>query len=84
MVVVGSLAILHGYAHSLEAPEGDPGRYILGFLAATALLQGVGLGFGWVAQRLGGGAAGRRWSHELGRRRLGPDHELGSRQSIHR
>ncbi len=54
MVVVGWFAILHGYAHSLEATGDDPGRYILGFLAATALLHAVGLGLGWVAQRLVG------------------------------
>ena len=54
MVVVGWFAILHGYAHALEAPGEDPGRYILGFLAATALLHAAGLGLGRVAQRLVG------------------------------
>ena len=54
MVVVGWFALLHGYAHALEAPGDDPGRYMLGFLAATALLHAVGLGLGWVAQRLVG------------------------------
>jgi urease accessory protein len=54
MLVVGGFALLHGYAHAGEAPEGDPGRYILGFLAATALLHAVGLGLGKGAQRLVG------------------------------
>jgi urease accessory protein len=54
MLLVGWFAMLHGYSHALEAPAGDPGRYILGFLAATALLQGVGLGLGRVVQRLTG------------------------------
>ena len=54
MLLVGVFAALHGYAHAVEAPEVDPGSYILGFLAATALLQTVGLGLGWVVQRLVG------------------------------
>ncbi len=54
MLVVGWFAMLHGYSHALEAPAGDPGRYILGFLVATALLQGVGLGLGAVVQRVTG------------------------------
>src|SRR5262245_16269732 len=44
MLMVGCFAVLHGYAHATEAPDGDPGRYIVGFLAATALLHAVGLG----------------------------------------
>lgn len=54
MLLVGWFALLHGYSHAVEAPAGDPGRYMLGFLAATALLQAVGLGLGWVAGRLTG------------------------------
>ena len=54
MLVVGWFAMLHGYSHAVEAPAGDPGRYILGFLAATALLQGLGLGLGRVVQKLTG------------------------------
>jgi urease accessory protein len=54
MLVVGWFAMLHGYSHALEAPAGDPGRYMLGFLAATALLHGVGLGLGRVVQRFTG------------------------------
>ena len=54
LLVVGWFAMLHGYAHAIEAPAGDPGRYIVGFLAATALLHAVGLGLGKGAQRLVG------------------------------
>jgi len=51
MLLVGMFAILHGYAHAQDAPQADPGSYILGFLASTALLQVVGLTMGWLAQR---------------------------------
>lgn len=54
MLVVGWFAALHGYSHALEAPDVDPGRYMLGFLAATALLQGFGLGLGWVVRQVTG------------------------------
>jgi urease accessory protein len=54
MVLVGWFAALHGYSHAVEAPAGDPGRYMLGFLLATALLHGLGLGLGWVAERVAG------------------------------
>lgn len=50
MVIVGWFATLHGYAHAVEAPAGDPGRYMLGFLLATAVLHTLGLGLGWVVQ----------------------------------
>jgi urease accessory protein len=51
MAVVGLFAIFHGYAHALEAPASGAGTYILGFLAATTLLQAAGLGLGWIALR---------------------------------
>jgi urease accessory protein len=54
MLLVGWFAMLHGYSHAVEAPAGDPGAYMLGFLAATALLHGLGLGLGRVVQKLGG------------------------------
>jgi urease accessory protein len=54
MLLVGGFAMLHGYAHAIEALAGDRGRYIVGFLTATALLQAVGLGLGKRAQRLVG------------------------------
>lgn len=51
MAVVGLFAVFHGYAHALEAPAGGAAPYILGFVAATALLHAAGLGLGWVARR---------------------------------
>jgi len=54
MLLVGWFAALHGYSHAVEAPAGDPGRYMLGFLLATALLHAIGLGLGWVAGRATG------------------------------
>jgi urease accessory protein len=54
MAIVGLFALFHGYAHALEAPSTGAGGYILGFLAATALLQGLGLGLGWVVHRVVG------------------------------
>ena len=62
MALVGLFALFHGYAHAIEAPATGAGGYILGFLTATALLQGLGLGLGWVARRAVG---------DLGLRALG-------------
>ena len=62
MAVVGLFALFHGYAHALEAPASAAGGYILGFLAATALLQGAGLAIGWVVHR----AVGDRGLRALG------------------
>ena len=54
MLLVGWFAALHGYAHALEAPAGNPAGYMLGFLGASALLQAVGVGLGWATERLAG------------------------------
>jgi urease accessory protein len=54
MLLVGWFAMLHGYSHAVEAPAGNPGGYMLGFLAATALLHGLGLGLGRVVQKFSG------------------------------
>jgi urease accessory protein len=54
MIIVGWFATLHGYAHAIEAPVGNPGHYMLGFLLATAILHTLGLGLGWVVERLTG------------------------------
>ena len=62
MVMAGLFAFFHGYAHALETPADGAGTYILGFLAATTLLQAVGLGLGWVVRRAVG---------DLGLRALG-------------
>lgn len=45
--VVGLFAVFHGYAHGAEMPETASGvAYGAGFLAATAVLHGVGIGIG--------------------------------------
>ena len=54
LLLVGWFAALHGYAHAVEAPAGNPAGYMLGFLAATALLQTVGVALGWAVERLTG------------------------------
>jgi urease accessory protein len=59
MALVGFFAIFHGYAHGLETPETASGlSYGLGFVAATALLHGLGIGLGLALGRLDG-AVGR-------------------------
>jgi len=57
MAVVGLFAVFHGYAHAIEAPASGTTLYILGFVAATALLHATGLGLGWVARRSRGDLA---------------------------
>jgi urease accessory protein len=55
MALVGFFAIFHGYAHGLEMPETASGlAYGLGFVAATALLHGLGIGLGLALGRLDG------------------------------
>jgi urease accessory protein len=54
MLVVGLLAVLHGYSHAVEAPIGDPATYMMGFLLSTALLQAAGVALGWLAERMAG------------------------------
>jgi len=55
MALVGFFAIFHGYAHGLETPETASGLlYGLGFVAATALLHGLGIGIGLALGRLEG------------------------------
>jgi urease accessory protein len=54
MGVVGLFALFHGYAHAVEAPAEATGSYILGFLAASALLQGLGLGLGMLVRKAAG------------------------------
>ncbi len=68
MAAVGSFALLHGLAHGLEAPDMAGLAYGAGFVTATAILHGIGLGFGLatmrregalpnIVTRLGGGVA---------------------------
>jgi urease accessory protein len=52
MAVVGFFALFHGYAHGAELPDGITGLpFALGFLLATALLHGTGVGLGLLMQR---------------------------------
>ena len=52
MVVVGFFALFHGYAHGTETPNGLAGlSFAAGFLVATALLLGAGVGLGLLLQR---------------------------------
>ena len=52
MVVVGFFALFHGYAHGSETPNGPAGlSFAAGFLVATALLLGAGVGLGLLLQR---------------------------------
>lgn len=60
VVTVGLFALFHGYAHGRELPEtADMLSYAVGFVAATALLHGVGIGAG-LAMRTGFGRAAVR------------------------
>jgi urease accessory protein len=52
MLVVGFFALFHGYAHGTEMPNGVAGlSFAAGFLVATALLLGAGVGLGLLLQR---------------------------------
>lgn len=67
MATAGLFAIFHGHAHGAEMPFDAAGlSYAFGFMAATVLLHGLGIGLGAAvsrtgslsvpAMRLGGGA----------------------------
>jgi urease accessory protein len=44
LVALGLFGFGHGLAHGLETPDGTtPWRFVIGFLATSALLQGVGM-----------------------------------------
>lgn len=52
MVVVGFFALFHGYAHGFEMLGGLAGlSFAAGFIGATALLLGAGVGLGLLLQR---------------------------------
>lgn len=53
MLLVGVFAVFHGYAHGTEMPETAAGvAYGVGFMLATALLHGAGIGLGYVAAKM--------------------------------
>lgn len=53
MLLVGGFAVFHGHAHGTEMPEAMAGMtYGVGFMLATALLHGAGIGLGYVAATL--------------------------------
>src|SRR5712691_8549209 len=60
MGLVAFFAIFHGYAHGAEMPETASGlAYGAGFVAATALLHGVGIGLGLMIGGVGRSAVRR-------------------------
>ncbi len=51
-MLVGVFAVCHGLAHGAELPEtAAPLAYAMGFVLATALLHGVGIGVGLLSAR---------------------------------
>ena len=51
-VLVAAFAVLHGYVHGAELPGGSSAwLYGVGFVAATLILHGIGIGAGLLAQR---------------------------------
>jgi len=60
MALVGVFAIFHGHAHGAAMPVDASGlRYALGFMLATGLLHGAGIGLGFGIAKLSQGAAPR-------------------------
>jgi urease accessory protein len=54
MGLVAFFAVFHGYAHGAEMPETMSGlAYGAGFVAATALLHGVGIALGLIVGQFG-------------------------------
>ena len=50
--MVGVFAVFHGHAHGAEIPAAaSPSLYGLGFVAATLILHGIGVGIGALTQR---------------------------------
>ncbi len=50
--MVGLFALFHGYAHGMEMPAmSSPWQYAAGFVAASMLLHGMGVGFGAALRR---------------------------------
>jgi urease accessory protein len=53
--LVAVFALFHGHAHGAEMPEGAAALFAVGFIAATALLHGIGLAAGLYLQRAASG-----------------------------
>ncbi len=70
MVAVGFFALFHGYAHGSEMSNGQAAlSFAAGFLFATALLLGAGVGLGLLLQRRTLRRrliSSRRWSNGAG------------------
>ncbi|MDA0218330.1 MAG: HupE/UreJ family protein [Proteobacteria bacterium] len=50
MALVGAFALFHGHAHGAEIPAGASAlTYAAGFVAATAMLHGIGIAIGMAA-----------------------------------
>lgn len=50
--LIGLFALFHGHAHGGEIGEAGAMQFTLGFVLATALLHGTGLGIGLMASRI--------------------------------
>lgn len=65
LAVIAAFAVFHGHAHGVELPLADSWAYLPGYLAATALLHGIGYAFasrvvdsrGPIARSAGGATA---------------------------
>ncbi|MER9560414.1 HupE/UreJ family protein, partial [Mesorhizobium sp. M0323] len=62
-IIIGFFAFFHGHAHGTEIPETVGGfEYVTGFVLATALLHGAGIGLGLLqGQRFRGLVGCRVW-----------------------
>ena len=58
MALIAAFGAAHGYAHGVELPAAtSPVAYALGFVAATLVLHGIGLGLGMLANHAAGRVA---------------------------
>lgn len=57
-VIVGALALFHGHAHGTELPgSADPIVFSIGFVIATGMIHGAGIGIGMISRLPRGMAA---------------------------
>jgi urease accessory protein len=62
MAVTGVFAVFHGYAHGAEMhPDASALTYGIGFMVATAILHGVGIGVALSLKRINLTAVERAW-----------------------